>query len=129
MRISDWSSDVCSSDLLELAGEGAINRLDSAAALAENDVPVALPGGNAHVREVRGELSLNATWHATPALVIEPSLAIERSAIRQRGDTALQRRFTYWKPRLALSRALGGEDQLRASIERSVGQLDFEDFV
>src|SRR3546814_14637414 len=45
------------------------------------------------------------------------------------GDTALHRRFTYWKPRLALSRALGGEDQLRASIERSVGQLDFEDFV
>ncbi|MCM8731519.1 TonB-dependent receptor plug domain-containing protein [Hephaestia sp. GCM10023244] len=115
--------------VLELAGEGAINRLDSAAALSENDVPVVLPGGNAHVREARAEVALNATWHATSALVIEPSLAVERSAIRQRGDTALQRRFTYWKPRLALSRGLGGDDQLRASIERTVGQLDFEDFV
>ncbi|HVI99885.1 MAG TPA: TonB-dependent receptor plug domain-containing protein [Sphingomonas sp.] len=115
--------------VLEAAAEGAINRLDSAAALTENGAPVALPGGDAHVRETRAELSLNATWQATHSLVIEPSLGVERSAIRQRGDTELERRFIYWKPRLALSHALGGDDQLRASVQRVVGQLDFQDFV
>jgi outer membrane receptor protein involved in Fe transport len=114
--------------MLEAAAEGAINRLGSTAALAKNGVPIDLPGGDAHVREVRGEASLSATWQAAKSLVVEPSLRVERSTIRQRGDTSLERSFTYWKPRLAVSRALGDGDQLRASVERTVGQLDFEDF-
>ncbi len=115
--------------VLEAAAEGAVNRLDSSTALAENGAAVDLPGSDAHVREVRGEASLSATWQASRTFVVEPSLRVERSTIRQRGDAALERSFTYWKPRLAVSRALGGNDQLRASIERTVGQLDFDDFV
>lgn len=115
--------------VLEAAAEGTINRLDSRVALAKNDVPVDLPGSDTHVREDRGELSLGATWRATPRLTIEPSIHVERSTISQHGDTALRRHFTYWKPRLATTYALGGQDQLRASVERQVGQLDFEDFV
>jgi hypothetical protein len=115
--------------VLEAAAEGTINRLDSRAALSENGVAVDLPGSTAHVREDRGELSLSATWRAAPRLTLEPSVAVERSTIGQHGDTRLSRRFTYWKPRLAVTYALGGDDQLRGAIERQVGQLDFEDFV
>src|SRR3546814_7065418 len=112
MRISDWSSDVCSSDLSRLR---------------ENGVDVPLPGSDVRIRERRGEASLGATWSPADDWTIEPGLRIERSDITQSGDSPLQRGFTYAKPRLALRWDAGEADEWRLSLSREVGQLDFND--
>src|SRR3546814_4530012 len=53
MRISDWSSDVCSSDLepgVERCGYGAVaGGVDFAAGVGQQGQAFALPGGNAEV--------------------------------------------------------------------------------
>ena len=56
-------------------------------------------------------------------------MRVEQSSISQTGDSPLQRRFTYPKPRLALRWDADENDQLRLSLSREVGQLDFADFV
>ncbi|WP_414901631.1 TonB-dependent receptor plug domain-containing protein [Sphingomonas flavalba] len=114
---------------IDAAIEGAINSADGSAALFANGAPVPVPGSNSRVEEQRVEASLGATWRPFARLTVEPALRLERSGLRQRGDAVLDRRFTYWKPRLALTRALGGGDQIRLAVQRDVGQLDFNDFV
>ena len=114
---------------IDAAIEGAINSADGSAALFENGDPVPLPGSDSRVEEKRAEASLGATWRPSKALSIEPSMRIERSTISRSGDASLARSFTYWKPRLALNYAPSTNDQLRLSVQRDVGQLDFGDFV
>jgi outer membrane receptor protein involved in Fe transport len=47
----------------------------------------------------------------------------------QSGDSQLDKRFLYPKPRLLVTWARDDRRQLRLELERRVGQLDFEDFV
>ncbi|MEQ9566416.1 MAG: TonB-dependent receptor, partial [Pseudomonadales bacterium] len=58
------------------------------------------------------------------------SLDLEYSEIEQQGgDVSRVRDFIYPKPRMVLSYDLNEQVQIRGRIERTVGQLDFGDFV
>jgi hypothetical protein len=114
---------------LEASAEGALNRLKSHASLMENGAVVPLPGSDADVQERRGEASFGATWKPSKRLVVESSLRVESSTIESRGPFGQRNSFLFWKPRLAASYAIGKSDQLRAHLQRDVGQLDFADFV
>jgi len=114
---------------MDAAIEGAFNSLDSNVALEENGVPADVPGSDAEVEEQRLEGSIGTTWRRDSELALETSLRIETSTLRQRGDTVSSESFVYVKPRLALTRDWGESVQVRAEIQRDVGQLDFADFV
>ena len=88
-----------------------------------------LPGSDVRIEEKRIEAAFGATWKPADDWVLEAGMRIEQSSISQTGDTPLQRRFTYPKPRLALRWDAGERNQLRLSLSREVGQLDFSDFV
>src|SRR5690606_28413535 len=113
----------------EAGAEAAFNFLESRAALEEDGVPQALQGADVRVEERRAEAFAAATWKPAPALSLEAALRFEVSQIAQSGDIALERRFTYPKPRLAAAWSLSDSQQVRLRIERTVGQLDFGDFV
>ncbi len=119
------------SERLSLAAsvEGAFNFLESDASLLEDGVPVALPGTDVRIEEKRAEGAVGATWKPHSDWVVEAGLRIERSSIVQTGDSPLQRSFTYAKPRVALRWDASPRNQLRLSVSREVGQLDFADFV
>lgn len=109
--------------------EGAFNVLESTARLEENGSPVALPGSDVRIEERRGEASFGAAWKPASGWLLEAGSRFEVSAISQTGDSALERRFSYLKPSAAVTWDLASNDQLRLSLAREVGQLDFADFV
>lgn len=108
--------------------EAAFNRLTSDAKLTENDVQVPISGSDVHVSERRAEASIGAVWNPGPDLTIEPTMRVEHSAIRSRGDSKQDDRFLFWKPRLrgTWERA---KTRAQVTIEREAAQLDFGDFV
>jgi outer membrane receptor protein involved in Fe transport len=113
----------------ELGGEGAFNWLESATGYTVDGVAIPLPAANVRVEEKRGELFGKAVWRPSPRWTVEGGLRAEGSAISSEGDVALEKTLYFWKPRLALSWAPDAKTQVRATVERSVGQLDFGDFV
>ena len=113
----------------EVGGEAALNTLDSGTRFALNGTPVALPAANVRVEELRGEVFGKATWRATPRLTVDAGLRGEASDISSEGDVELEKSLQFVKPRLGLTWAHDDKTQLRLRIERSVGQLDFDDFV
>ena len=121
----EWSERLSFSTSLE----GAFNFLESTAALVENGNPVLLPGSEVRIEETRIDAAAGATWKPAAQWVLETGLRVEQSSITQTGDTPLQRRFTYPKPRIALRWDANERNQLRLSLSREVGQLDFADFV
>ena len=126
---ADWVQER-SDTLTVVAGlEGAYNFLDSTAQLSEDGMPVEVPGSDVTLREHRAEASLGATWQPRADWTVDGAFAVEGSQIRQSGDSPLRRDFLYPKPRVAVSWQARAQDRLRASLARTVGQLDFEDFV
>ena len=109
--------------------EGAFNFLESRASLAENGDPVALPGSDVSIEETRVEAAAGMTWKPAAKWVVDAAMRVENSSIVQTGDTPLTRRFTYPKPRVAVRWDASQHNQLRLSLSREVGQLDFADFV
>ena len=63
--------------------------------------------------KIRAELALNYEW----------------SEISQSGDVNLSREFKYWKPRIDIKWDYKKNRQLRFNIERTVGQINFDDFI
>jgi hypothetical protein len=109
--------------------EGAYNFLESETELVQDGEPVVLPGSDVRIEEKRIEAAFGATWKPADAWVLEAGMRVEQSSISQTGDSPLQRRYTYPKPRLTLRWDADEKDQLRLSLSREVGQLDFADFV
>lgn len=114
---------------LEGGGEIAYNFLDNRTDYSEQGVPVALPDAKVFVNEVRGELFGLARWQPIRRLTIEAGMRAEVSRIAANGDTPRSRSFFYPKPRVQLTWRPGQRDQVRLRIERTVSQLDFNDFV
>jgi hypothetical protein len=114
---------------LEAGGEGAYNFLNGHSSFASNGTPVALPNANVSVDERRGEVFASATWKIDPSLTLEGGARLEFSTIAESGDSHSARSFFYPKPRLLLSWAPDEKSQLRLRAERTVGQLNFSDFV
>lgn len=118
---------------IETGAEGAYNFLESDAALFITDgngrQAIPLPSTDVRVAEGRGEVFSTATYAQSPKLTLEAALRVELSTIRQSGDTQLTRFFIYPKPRVLASYSPAKGRQFRFSVERTVGQLNFFDFV
>ncbi|MEM8917953.1 MAG: TonB-dependent receptor [Pseudomonadota bacterium] len=105
--------------------EGAYNFLESEAAL--DGIPV--PDANTKVTEYRGELIGSFGRAIGKGLTLQATLGGEYSQISQSGARGQTRSFV--RPKGSISLAWRPEDDLdlSLSLERSVGQLDFGDFV
>ncbi len=114
---------------LETGVEGAFNHLDSETDLTVNARPVVVPAANVTVEELRGEVFGRGTWQATPTLTLEAGLRQEASRVTSDGDVVLRKSLHFLKPRAAVTWAPDAKSQLRARVEREVGQLNFDDFV
>ncbi len=114
---------------LEMGGEAALNTLDNHAALQQGGIPVLLPAADVQISEKRLELFLISNWRLGSDLTLEAGSRVEASQLDQTGDSQLQKRFVFLKPRALLSWAVDDHQQVRVLVERLVGQLDFNDFV
>jgi len=113
----------------EAGAEGAFNWLESETDFAVNGAPVALPAANVRVEERRGEVFAKTTWRPAAQWTFEAGVRQEASKITSSGDVDLAKTLYFTKPRFAATWAPRATTQLRARIEREVGQLDFDDFV
>jgi outer membrane receptor for ferrienterochelin and colicin len=132
---SSYSWPLNGSQNLELGIEGAKNTLDKKVDLFE-----VLPDGSldsidvfnsdSDVEENRYEFFSTHFWQARENVALESALNFEYSKIEQSGvDVDTARSFTYIKPRFDLRWDLDDTTQLRGSLERTISQLDFGDFV
>jgi len=120
-----WSSSLS----FEAGGEGAINKLDSRSAAFENGVAQAIPAADVKVEETRGEVFGKAIWRPATSWTVDASLRFEASKISSDGDVVLEKTLQFLKPRVAVSWDVASNTQIRARLERTVGQLNFDDFV
>ena len=120
---------------LEIGAEGARNVLEKDVALFEilpdgSEVPVSVFNADSEVNEDRYELFATHFWQLHDAVALESSLNVEYSKIAQVGaDVDNARSFNYVKPRFDLRWDIDEASQLRGTVERTVSQLDFGDFV
>jgi hypothetical protein len=113
----------------QFGAEGAYNFLNSRALVTVAADPIALPGGTAHVQEVREEAFGTANWSLLKNWHLELGFRVENSNISTASQGAqTNESFTFPKPRALLSWDVTKADQLRVRAEREVGQLDFSDF-
>jgi outer membrane receptor protein involved in Fe transport len=113
----------------EFGAEGAINKLDSRQADFENGVEIQIPAANVQVEEKRGEVFAKTTWHPSSAWTLDGSVRYEASRITSSGDVVLEKTLRFLKPRMAVTWQAASNTQLRLVGERTVGQLNFDDFV
>lgn len=92
-------------------------------------VPVVISGANDSVEEIRYEPFLVHNWQLNARMTLESSLIYETSELTQTGDSFRQRDFQFLKPKVDYRFDLTSTFQLRGTLERSVRQLSFSDFV
>ncbi len=114
---SDWA----------LSLEGALNLLDS-------DTEFSVNGGaasrdNVRVEEDRAQVNLSRSWSANDRLDFQTSIGAEYSVLEVVTGDDGPRKFFRPKGFISASYDLLNDWTLRAQLERSVGQLDFGDFV
>jgi outer membrane receptor protein involved in Fe transport len=120
---------------LEFGAEGARNTLDahfrvftdanSDGVLEEVQIPTAI----AHVKETRGEVFGVHRWAVSPALSLDSSLIYEMSKISNNYPFSPERTLSFLKPRFDARYQLMAGTQLRLLVERTVSQLNFNNFV
>ncbi len=120
---------------LELGVEGARNTLDQHFRVfsdLDSDGTVeeiAIPTAIAHVKERRAEIFANHKWALSENLSLDSSLNYEFSEITNNYPFSPERRLSFLKPRLDLRYRFSDADQLRFLAERTVSQLNFDNFV
>lgn len=119
---------------LEVGAESALNELDTRFQLFTGQdgeiVQVGIFNSDSDVREVRWVGFATYNLQLPSAWSLQTALNMEFSEISQAGaDILLERRFSYLKPRVDLSYEWTDRRQLRWRAERTVSQLDFENFV
>ena len=112
----------------EAGGEVAYNMLETEQAYSVGGVAVPLPSASVKVEETRGELFGKGTWRINPKWTVESGLRLESSTISQSGDASQEKSFFFAKPRILATWTPMANTQVRARFERTVGQLDFDDF-
>ena len=112
----------------EFGGEGAFNFLDARSSLIVGAAPVVLPSANIRIEEQRAEGFFTMTAKPTDRLGVEAGTRYETSTIAQTGGANQKKTLSFLKPRLILSYAPDASSQIRARVERTVGQLNFKDF-
>lgn len=132
---TSYSWPLTASQNLELGVEGAQNILEKEVELFEtlpdgSLVPIDVFNAVSEVEESRYEFFSTHFWQARDDLGLESALNVEYSRIGQTGiDVENSRSFTYVKPRFDLRWDIDDATQVRGSLERTISQLDFEDFV
>ena len=119
---------------LEYGFESAYNELDRTFNLIyfdsnSNQTDSGLLNTSGTVEEDRYEVFLSYNFPFTKKIRTELALNYEWSEISQSGDVNLSREFKYWKPRIDIKWDYKKNRQIRLSIERSVGQINFDDFI
>lgn len=131
---ASWSRGEWHGWSVEVGGEGVLNRLDSRTDLSQLNAdgtatPVPLPIANAVVKELRGEAFVNAGHALSRVLRADLGLTYEASRLTVSGDASARRTLTFLKPRVVLDWRIGPAWHAQLSVQRTVAQLRFEDFV
>lgn len=123
---------------LEIGGEAAINKnrvanLPRALNGSGNLVDVTTAQSDTGIKEVRFEGFASHNWSIASNISLQSSLNAEYSEIKQNNNinTAIpefSRDFFYLKPRMNLRYDVDTQNQIRATVERKISQLDFMDF-
>lgn len=119
---------------VEAGIEGVINRLDSRNQLFDlipgrGPVQIDLPVDQAVVKETRGEAFVNAGRALSPNLRLDGSLTVEVSRITVTGDAEAERTLKFLKPKLVVDWRPVAPWHAQLSLQRTVAQLQFEDFI
>lgn len=119
---------------VETGAEAALNTLESrvdlftiAASGARTAVP--LPASDVEVEETRGEAFISGGRALTPELQFDWGAAWETSTLTVSGGATAERSLSFLKPRASLEWRPEPQWRLRASVDRLVSQLNFDDFV
>jgi hypothetical protein len=92
-------------------------------------VPRSIFNADHTIRELRLEPFVIRQWAVSPRLDVLGALTAEQSWLAQRGsDVRQSRRDSYLRPRLELRYRLSSVTHIDLGVERTVSQLDFEDF-
>ena len=129
-----WSRSGWNGWSVEVGAEGVNNRLASDTDLSElnadgTSTPLELPIAHAVVEEWRGEAFVNAGRALSPTLRADASLTVEASRLTVSGDAEAERTLRFLKPSLVLDWKPDAKWHAQLSLQRTVAQLQFEDFV
>ena len=135
---TSYAFGLTASQDLEMSIERAQTTLDSALnlglLLAGGTVADGFGGlspvtrSNATVEEIRYETFAVHNWQINKRMSLESTLIIETSEISQSGDVSKKRDFDFVRPKLDYRFDITPSLQFRASIEKDVSQLSFNDF-
>jgi len=92
-------------------------------------IPVDVPNANSEVEEIRVEPFLVHNWRFNSRMSLESTLKYETSEIKQSGDVYNKRDFDFVKPKLDYRFDITPVIQFRTTVEKTVSQLSFRDFV
>ncbi len=87
-----------------------------------------ITNSNATVEEVRYEAFAVHNWQINDRMSLESTLIFEESTIKQTGDVRKERDFDFIRPKVDYRFDITPSFQLRATIEKDVAQLSFNDF-
>ncbi len=129
-----WSRTNLAGFSVETGVEVALNKLDSQVDLfvieeGGEKTRIDLPIDSAVVKEIRGDLFAKAGRSITPKLRADAGLAYEKSRLTVTGDTSAERTLGFWKPSLTLDWQAPRGWHVLFSVERTVAQLNFYDFI
>lgn len=83
---------------------------------------------NASVEEIRYESFLIHNWQINNRMALESTLIVETSEISQSGDVSRTRDFDFIRPKVDYRFDITPTLQFRATVEKDVSQLSFNDF-
>jgi hypothetical protein len=129
-----WSRSGWNGWSVETGAEAVLNSLDSNVNLFAVDTNgglsrIDLPVDQAKVTEYRGEAFVNAGRALSPTLRMDLGLTFESSRLTVTGDTESERSLHFLKPKLVLDWKPKGPWHLQLALQRTVAQLNFEDFI
>lgn len=133
------SKTLNTSQTIEFGGEAAFNSFNKSFDSKDRDLAgdpyVTVAADNVKIKENRYEIFTNHTFNISNSLVLQSSLTTEFSQIIADNilpDLTISRRntnFTYIKPRINIRYDVTPRNQIRATIEKKVSQLNFNNFV
>jgi len=135
---TSYAFGLTASQDLELGIERAQTILDSSLQLgllpAGDSLPIEFGGltpitnSNATVEEIRYEAFAVHNWQLNQRMSLESTLIFETSTIEQTGDVNKKRDFDFIRPKLDYRFDITPSLQFKATVEKDVAQLSFNDF-
>ncbi|MBL4821612.1 MAG: TonB-dependent receptor [Gammaproteobacteria bacterium] len=136
-----YTMDVFDGQNVEIGVERAQTILDSTLRLATDSasgipdsnfgglVPIEVSNATSTVEEIRIEPFVVHNWQLNNRMSIESTIKYESSEIEQKGDVNNKRDFNFVKPKLDYRFDITPVLQFRVTVEKTVSQLSFSDFV